>query len=65
MTTITVRGNIDFSPQQEILHAMIGGSSSQHVEEVKGQTDNEEINWENNNISRFHFEEYKPPSRES
>lgn len=65
MTTITVRDNIDFSPPQEILHAVIGGSASRNAEEVEGQSDNEETNWENYDTSRYHFEEHKPPSRES
>ncbi|KAG7531808.1 hypothetical protein ISN44_Un18g000030 [Arabidopsis suecica] len=66
MTTITVRDNIDFSPPIETLHAVIGGSSSRNVaEEVEEQSDNEEISWENYDTSRFHFEEHKPPSRES
>ncbi|KAG7552285.1 Retrotransposon gag domain [Arabidopsis thaliana x Arabidopsis arenosa] len=64
--TITVRDNIDFSPPIETLHAVIGGSSSRNVaEEVEEQSDNEEISWENYDTSRFHFEEHKPPSRES
>ncbi|KAG7528836.1 hypothetical protein ISN45_Un110g000010, partial [Arabidopsis thaliana x Arabidopsis arenosa] len=65
MTTITVRDNIDFSPPQEILHAVIGGSASRNAEEVEGQSDNEETNWENYDTSRYHIEEHKPPSRES
>jgi len=65
MTTITVRDNIDFSPPQEIIHVVIGGSTSQNVEEVEGQSDNEETNWENYDTSRYNFEEHKPPSRES
>ncbi|KAG7530355.1 MULE transposase domain [Arabidopsis suecica] len=65
MKTITVRDHIVFSPPQEILHAMIGGSAFRNVEEVEGQSDNEETNWENYDTSRYHFEEHKPPSRES
>ncbi|CAE6199760.1 unnamed protein product [Arabidopsis arenosa] len=66
LTTITVRDNIDFSPPIETLHAVIGGSSSINVaKEVEEQSDNEEISWENYDTSRFHFEEHKPPSRES
>jgi len=65
MTTITVRDYIAFSPPQEILHVVIGGSSSRNTEEVEGQSNNEEINWENYDTSRFHFEEHKRPSPES
>jgi len=65
MTTITVRDHIDFSPQHEILHDVIGGSSSQKAKEVDGQSDHEETNWEIYDTSRYHFEEHKPPSRES
>ncbi|KAG7529622.1 hypothetical protein ISN44_Un131g000100 [Arabidopsis suecica] len=65
MTTITVRDNIDFSPPKEILHAVIGGSASRNAEEVEGHSENEETNWENYDTSRYHFEEHKPPSRES
>jgi len=44
---------------------VIGGSASQNVEEVEGQSDNEETNWENYDTSRYNFEEHKPASRES
>ncbi|KAG7530150.1 hypothetical protein ISN44_Un109g000110 [Arabidopsis suecica] len=63
MTTITVRNNIDFSPPQEILHDVIGGSAPRNVEEVEGQSDNEETNWENYDTSRRQSVAQHPPVR--
>lgn len=74
LTTITVRGNIDFNPPNEELFFMEQAPPTREApvieERVESEReaeneDGEEMDWENYNVSRFHFEEYKPPPRVS
>jgi len=74
LTTIVVRGNIDFNPPNENFFFMDRAPPTREapdnekrvkIEEGAENEEVEEMDWENYNASRFHFEEHKPPPRVS